>query len=65
MRFIQELSQETTRMLSRIYRQSKHFEVRRRSHCILLSFEGFTTTGLMVLFNNTPDILGGYNAVIP
>ena len=37
MRFIQELSHETTRMLSRIYRQSKHFEVRRRSHCILLS----------------------------
>ena len=50
MRFIQELSQETTSMLSRIYRQSKHFEVRRRSHCILLSFEGFTTTGLMVIF---------------
>ena len=46
MRFIQELSQETTSMLSRIYRQSKHFEVRRRSHCILLSFEDFTTTGL-------------------
>ena len=50
MRFIQELSQGTTSMLSRIYRQSKHFEVRRRSHCILLSFEGFTTTGLMVIF---------------
>ena len=28
MRFIQELSQETTSILSRIYRQSKHFEVR-------------------------------------
>ena len=37
-------------MLSRIYHQSKHFEVRRRSHCILLSFEGFTITGLMAIF---------------
>ena len=50
MRFIQELNPETTSMLSRIYHQSKHFEVRRRSHCILLSFEGFTITGLMAIF---------------
>lgn len=53
MRFIQELSQETVSILSRIYHQSKHFEVRRRAHCILLSFEGFTTTNLMVIFKVT------------
>lgn len=50
MRFIQEISRETASMLNRIYRQSKNFEVRRRSHCILLSFEGFSTTELMAIF---------------
>jgi transposase len=50
MRFIQDLTLETTNMLKRIYQQSRHFEVRRRAHCILLSFEGFTTTKLMEIF---------------
>ncbi|NJL56058.1 IS630 family transposase [bacterium] len=50
MRFIQDLSPETVSMLRRIYHQSRHFEVRRRAHCILLSFEGFTTTALMAIF---------------
>lgn len=50
MRFIRELSLETISILKRIYHQSRHFEVRRRTHCILLSFEGFTTTDLMAIF---------------
>ena len=50
MRFIRGLSVETISMLKRIYHQSQHFEVRRRAHCILLSFEGFTTTELMKVF---------------
>jgi transposase len=53
MRFIRELGSETISLLKRIYRQSRHFEVRRRAHCILLSFEGFTTTELMALFQVT------------
>jgi transposase len=53
MRFIRELSRETISVLTRIYRESQHFEVRRRAHCILLSFEGFTTTDLMTIFKVT------------
>lgn len=49
-RFIQQLSPETISLLRRIHRQSRHFEVRRRAHCILLSFEGFTITQLMTIF---------------
>jgi transposase len=52
-RFIKELSLETVSILNRIYHQSQHFEVRRRAHCILLSFEGFTTTKLMSIFKVT------------
>ena len=52
-RFIRELSGETISLLERIYSQSQHFEVRRRAHCILLSFEGFTTTKLMAVFKVT------------
>jgi transposase len=53
MRFVRELSRETISVLKRIYRESQHFEVRRRAHCILLSFEGFTTTDLMTIFKVT------------
>jgi len=49
-RFIRELSGETISILNRIYRRSRHFEVRRRAHCILLSFGGHTTTNLMEIF---------------
>jgi transposase len=47
MRFIQGLSSETTSLLKRIYKQSKHSQVRQRAHCILLSSEGFTIATLM------------------
>jgi transposase len=50
MRFIKQLSQETISLLKRIHRQSRHFEVRRRAQCILLSFEGFTIVDLMKIF---------------
>jgi transposase len=49
-RFIQQLTTETISLLQRIYRQSRHFEVRRRAHCILLSYEGFTIAKLMEIF---------------
>jgi transposase len=47
MRFIQGLSSETTSLLKRIYKQSKHSPVRQRAHCILLSSEGFAIGTLM------------------
>ena len=51
MRFIKRLSHETINLLKRIYAQSKYHQVRRRSHCIMLSNEGYKTKELMKIFN--------------
>ena len=50
MRFVEEVSQETIRMLHRIYKQSTHHRVRQRAHCILLSLQHVTTTELLRIF---------------
>ena len=50
MRFIHDLSPETQHLLRRGYKESQHHRVRQRAHCILLSFEGRTTTDLMHIF---------------
>src|SRR5262245_29607874 len=50
MRFMHDLSPETQRLFRRCYKESKHHRVRQRAHCILLSFEGRTTTDLMEIF---------------
>ncbi len=50
MRYIKGLSQETLKLLKRIYKQSKHFQVRRRAHCIQLSYEGYKIAQLMKIF---------------
>jgi transposase len=51
MRFIHDLSPETQQLLRRCYKESKHHRVRQRAHCILLSFEGRTTTDLIAIFD--------------
>ena len=51
MRFIQYLSPETQHLLRRCYKESQHHRVRQRAHCILLSFDGKTTTELMHIFD--------------
>jgi transposase len=51
MRFIQEISQETTHLLQRIYKQSKHSQVRQRAHCILLSIERFQIKQIMKILD--------------
>ena len=51
MRFIEELSSETISLLERICRESQHHRVRARAHCIVLSFQGHTTTQLMEIFH--------------
>jgi transposase len=51
MRFIEDVSQETISILQRIYKHSKHHRVRQRAHCILLSYQGHTTTELMKIFH--------------
>ena len=51
MRFIHDLSPETQHLLRRCYKESKHHRVRQRAQCILLSFDGRTTTDLMDIFD--------------
>jgi transposase len=41
MRYIKGLTAENVKMLTRIYRQSQHYQVRQRAHSILLSYEGY------------------------
>lgn len=49
-RFIQDLSLETQKLLRRLYKQSQHHRVRQRAHCLLLSCQGMTTKELMKIF---------------
>ena len=50
MRFIQGLSHETTKLLQKVYKESKHHQVRQRAQCILLSYQGYTTNELAHIF---------------
>ena len=50
MRFIQGLSNETTKLLQKVYKKSKHHQVRQRAQCILLSYQGYTTNELAHIF---------------
>ena len=50
-RFIQGLSHETTRLLQKVYKQSKHHQVRQRAQCILLSYQGYTMNELAHIFH--------------
>lgn len=53
MRFIRDLNHESEKMLERIYRNSKHSQVRERAKCILLSFHGTTIDELVQIFRVT------------
>jgi transposase len=50
MRFIQGLSNKTIKLLQKIYKQSKHHQVRHRAQCVLLSYQGYTTNELAHIF---------------
>lgn len=50
MRFVEELSYETTSLLHRLHQNSRFHHVRRRAHCILLSSQGFSVKALMEIF---------------
>ncbi|MEM7553040.1 MAG: IS630 family transposase [Cyanobacteria bacterium P01_A01_bin.84] len=50
MRHIKGLSKETLKILDRIYRQSKYYQVRQRAHCIKLSFQGYQISELIEIF---------------
>jgi transposase len=74
MRFTREVFPETQRLLQRLYRQSRHHQVRQRAHCILLRSQDYSIPQLMDIFsvsrktlynwfNNWEDqgVLGLYN----
>lgn len=50
MQLNREIFPETSRLLQRIYRQSRHHQVRQRAHCLLLHQEGFTIAQLQEIF---------------
>lgn len=50
MEFKREVFPETQRLLQRLYRQSRHHQVRQRAHCILLSSHDYSIAQLMEIF---------------
>ena len=50
MRYIKGLSKDTIRLLKRINHQSQYYQVRQRSHCILLSHQKYKIVELMEIF---------------
>ena len=48
-----EFNRETIKLLKRIYRQSLHFQVRNRAHCLLLRNKGFTIEQLSVILEKS------------
>jgi len=50
MRFIRGLSNETTKLLQKVYKESKYHQVRRRAQCVLLSYQGYATNELSHIF---------------
>ncbi len=50
MRYIKGLTKDTIKLLKRIYKQSKYYQVRQRSHCILHPHERYKISELMAIF---------------
>lgn len=50
MPFIRAIPPDTRRLLQRIYRDSRHHQVRQRSHCLLLKSQGLKVSQLMDIF---------------
>lgn len=53
MPFMREINPETHRLLKRIYRQSRHHQVRQRSQCLLLRAQGRRVSELVSIFSVT------------
>ncbi len=51
MQFTRKVFPETQALLQRLYRQSRHHQVRQRAHCILLSSQDYSIAQLMEIFN--------------
>lgn len=72
--FIREINPLSSKLLERIYRQSRHHMVRTRAHCLILASQGSKTEELIQIFQvshktlynwfnrwETEGILGLYN----
>jgi transposase len=53
MRFVRRLSKDTVKLLERIYKSSRHYQVRQRAKCCLLSHEGYSINQLVSIFQVT------------
>src|SRR6266850_2080188 len=51
MRVLHDVSAETRHVLQRLSMESQHQRVRQRTHCLVLSCQGFNTTALRALFS--------------
>lgn len=50
MRFIRELTPESIKLLKRISRESKYYQVRERAKCIIFSYQGLSINQLIKIF---------------
>ena len=50
MRFVERLSKETIKILQRLEKESRYYQVRQRAKCILLSHQKYTVTELAQIF---------------
>ncbi|MGB5714909.1 MAG: hypothetical protein WBM44_28820, partial [Waterburya sp.] len=50
MRFIRDLTPENIKLLQRINKESKYYQVRNRAKCLILSYQGLTIKQLMGIF---------------
>ena len=50
MRYVKGLTKDKIKLLKRIYKESKHYQVRQRSHCILLSDQKYKIVELIEIF---------------
>lgn len=48
--FLREINPITAKLLKRIYRQSRHEQVRQRAHCLILAADGVKVQELMKIF---------------
>ena len=51
--FLREINPLSYQLLERIYRQSRHHQVRQRAHCLILATHGVKTGELMRIFQVT------------
>lgn len=54
MSIVRPISTESLRLLHRIYRCSRHHQVRQRAHCLILSAQGGSPYTLASLFSVSP-----------